>query len=98
MSLYKAPLAKNCVLLTDVCGEPALCSHPHHQCHMIDATAMCMCPMIIPKNLDPVCGSDGETYPNAAALKSLSCLANRIVEVQHRGACVGRELKLFSFM
>jgi len=72
----------------DVCGEPALCSHPHHQCHMIDATAMCMCPMIIPKNLDPVCGSDGETYPNAAALKSLSCLANRIVEVQHRGACV----------
>ncbi|XP_068725068.1 uncharacterized protein [Montipora capricornis] len=70
------------------CDEPALCSHRHHQCQLLDATAICMCPMIIPVNLDPVCGSDGETYPNAAALESMSCLANRIVDLQYRGACI----------
>ena len=51
--------------------------------------AVCMCPMIIPANLAPVCGSDGQTYPNAKALESMSCLANRIVDVQYEGECIG---------
>ena len=48
-----------------------------------------MCPMAITTNLDPVCGSDGQTYPNPSALESMSCLANRIVEEEYRGECVG---------
>ena len=48
-----------------------------------------MCPMIIPANLAPVCGSDGQTYPNTKALESMSCLANRIVDVQYEGECIG---------
>ena len=48
-----------------------------------------MCPMVISANLDPVCGSDGQTYPNPSALESMSCLANRIVEEEYRGECVG---------
>ena len=48
-----------------------------------------MCPMIIPANLAPVCGSDGQTYPNAKALESMSCLANRIVDIQYEGECIG---------
>ena len=54
------------------------------------STAMCMCPMVIPANLDPVCGTDGQTYPNAMSLEVMSCLANRIVEMQYKGACEGR--------
>jgi len=45
--------------------------------------------MAITTNLDPVCGSDGQTYPNPSALESMSCLANRIVEEEYRGECVG---------
>ena len=48
-----------------------------------------MCPTMITANLDPVCGSDGQTYPNPSALESMSCLANRIVEEEYRGKCKG---------
>ena len=77
---------------TDPCGEPGLCSHPYHQCKVVGGKALCLCPMVITANLDPVCGSDGQTYPNPSALESMSCLANRIVEDEYRGECVGMYL------
>lgn len=45
--------------------------------------------MVITANLAPVCGSDGQTYPNPSALESMSCLANRIVEAEYSGECRG---------
>ncbi|KAJ7381020.1 hypothetical protein OS493_004615 [Desmophyllum pertusum] len=73
---------------TNPCDEPGLCTHPYHQCIALTGQAMCVCPMAITANLDPVCGSDGLTYPNPSALESMSCLANRIVEEVHPGQCI----------
>lgn len=81
---------------TDPCGEPSLCTHPYHQCEEVDGKAVCVCPMVITANLDPVCGSDGQTYPNPSALESMSCLANRIVEEEYRGECIGVYLLLLA--
>ena len=74
---------------TDPCEDPSLCTHPYHQCQVLEGKAVCVCPMVITANLDPVCGSDGQTYPNPGALESMSCLANRMVEEEYRGQCKG---------
>lgn len=74
---------------TDPCSAPDLCTHPYHQCHVVGGRALCVCPMVITANLAPVCGSDGQTYPNPSALESMSCLANRIVEAEYSGECRG---------
>ena len=74
---------------TDPCSAPDLCTHPYHQCHVVGGKALCVCPMVITANLAPVCGSDGQTYPNPSALESMSCLANRIVEAEYSGECRG---------
>ncbi|XP_078366590.1 uncharacterized protein LOC144650724 isoform X3 [Oculina patagonica] len=73
---------------TNPCGEPSLCTHPYHQCEEVDGKAVCLCPMVMTANLDPVCGSGGQTYPNPSALESMSCLGNRIVEEEYRGECI----------
>ena len=59
---------------------------------MVGDKALCLCPMVITANLDPVCGSDGQTYPNPSALESMSCLANKIVGQEYRGVCKGVSL------
>ena len=81
--VYLAPF------FTDPCSAPDLCTHPYHQCHVVGGKALCVCPMVITANLAPVCGSDGQTYPNPSALESMSCLANRIVEAEYSGECRG---------
>merc|ERR1712168_1718581 len=46
------------------------------------------CPKRCPKNYKPVCGSDGNTYPNVCALKVASCKdGSESLIVAHTGKC-----------
>ena len=44
------------------------------------------CPNICPVIDDPVCASDGETYPNDCVLKMTTCQSEDITKVHH-GPC-----------
>ncbi|OWA51553.1 hypothetical protein BV898_16031 [Hypsibius exemplaris] len=44
-----------------------------------------MCPC--PRNLDPICGSDGRTYSNPCLLECQLHHRNRNLKVRHMGPC-----------
>merc|ERR1711962_718912 len=45
------------------------------------------CPKYCTEELDPVCGSNGITYPNACSLKVAVCESNPDLTVAHKGWC-----------
>lgn len=46
----------------------------------------CECPTC-PKSKNPVCGSDGKTYPNKCELKRVSCKAQVPLKMTSKGKC-----------
>nr|AAV84258.1 thiol protease-like [Culicoides sonorensis] len=58
----------------------------HHQSEARNSEHICMCP----RNLDPVCGTDGETYSNPCTLR---CEADTVrgrsvgLRIAHYGDC-----------
>ena len=52
--------------------------------------AICDCPPRTDSGSlnDPVCGSDGTTYPNEEYLRIYSCRERRVISALHKGACV----------
>ncbi|XP_078670904.1 uncharacterized protein LOC144911022 isoform X2 [Branchiostoma floridae x Branchiostoma belcheri] len=50
-------------------------------------TGECVCPQICPYNLDPVCGSDGEEYPNKCYLKIAECESQQDIHIIGRPPC-----------
>ena len=62
------------------CQNYAICKAPPNQ------QARCECPTC-PKRKDPVCGSDGKTYPSECELRRSSCVASRPLDVKSKGEC-----------
>jgi len=52
-----------------------------------------LCPQFCPKQYNPVCGTNGETYSNVCMMRLLSCEENYQVEVKHPGRCESEEEK-----
>lgn len=72
--------------LVDPC-DVSLCSHPKHECHVVEGVATCQCQEACPLLFDPVCASDGETYPNQCAMEVESCKTGQSLRVEKRGKC-----------
>ena len=72
--------------LTDPC-DISLCSHPLHFCKVVDGMATCVCQQICPLFLLPVCGSDGQTYPNNCSLEVEACVTGKDLTVVSMGEC-----------
>ncbi|ROT63613.1 Kazal-type serine proteinase inhibitor 2 [Penaeus vannamei] len=45
------------------------------------------CDFLCPYHIDPVCGSDGVTYPNLCVLELADCLSDEDITLAHPGAC-----------
>nr|AAP92780.1 hepatopancreas kazal-type proteinase inhibitor [Penaeus monodon] len=45
------------------------------------------CDFVCPDHLDPVCGSDGITYPNLCVLELVDCLSDEDITLAHPGPC-----------
>ncbi|XP_048580646.1 fibrillin-1 isoform X2 [Nematostella vectensis] len=94
MTMENAGCEKNMVLRAvsqDQCTpDPcslSLCSHPVQQCRMVNNTPTCQCPMAVTADYNPVCGSDGRTYPNRASMEVQGCLKNTVLKIVSQGEC-----------
>ena len=47
----------------------------------------CVCPFLCPREYEPVCASDGNTYPNDCEMRKETCQKNQELEVVHLGEC-----------
>lgn len=52
-----------------------------------DRTVQCSCVTSCPAANDPVCGTDGKTYPTQCHLKKESCEKGKFLEVEKKGKC-----------
>ena len=59
--------------------------------------AICRCPVVCTKEYDPVCGSDGRTFPNPCVVKYESCLKQRNITIVHYGHCGKVDLSYLTF-
>ena len=46
---------------------------------------------------DPVCGTDGKTYPNKCVLDIATCKSNGKIQFKHKGVC-GKILLILNLM
>ena len=62
-----------------------------------DGNAECVCNKACPFIYKPVCGSDGETYPNKCVLEFQACEKGVKVDIVKNGKCEdgGKHLDLY---
>ena len=77
-SIFLFPSAP-CALLK--CDFYAECSA------QLDGSLQCVCPTRCPLFFNPVCGSDGYTYPNQCTLQVESCKTRTRITVVKQGQC-----------
>ena len=53
----------------------------------LDGSLQCVCPTRCPLFFNPVCGSDGYTYPNQCTLQVESCKTRTRITVVKQGQC-----------
>ena len=72
--------------ITDPCSRME-CTDPRKHCRVVQGAATCECNEICTLDFNPVCGSDGETYPNECSLEVEACKTGKILTVVKSGEC-----------
>ena len=80
---HEGPCAEPCGGFAGLtCGAKEICYYPEGTCDWADHMGQCESPpKVCPKNIDPVCGCDGETYRNLCMMKREG------VSMDHEGLC-----------
>lgn len=71
----------------DLCLD-VLC-HAGQDCLVHNEIASCICKKSCPDHDNPVCGSNGMTFPNHCELHRTACLQGKKISVKHNGMCKG---------
>ena len=64
-----------------------LCSHPGHRCEVVNNQPTCVCNMACPAIWDPVCASNGVTYPSKCSMNAEGCRKDEYLKVASKGPC-----------
>ena len=69
------------------CDSNYNCHHGGRCTMIMTGKTICRCPIVCTKEYDPVCGSDGRTFPNPCVVKYESCLRQKNISIVHYGHC-----------
>ncbi|CAH1798785.1 unnamed protein product [Owenia fusiformis] len=86
-------LKANCESDTDIFMEPcnvtceAVVCPSYERCTVKDGKAICSCDFDCPSEIDPVCGSTGDTIPNECYFEKLKCQFDKELTIEYKGEC-----------
>ena len=72
--------------ITDQCAK-VVCPDPRQHCRVVEGAPTCECNEICTADWNPVCGSDGTTYPNECSLEVEACKTGKKLSVVKQGQC-----------
>ncbi|KAG8193212.1 hypothetical protein JTE90_005560 [Oedothorax gibbosus] len=68
-------------------GPCDLCQNVHCKYGARCESGQCVCPVSCPPAYEPVCGTDGQTYPTECEMRREACLDSRDIRVLFYGEC-----------
>ena len=72
--------------VTDPCSRME-CPDPRQHCRIVKGAATCECNEVCTADWNPVCGSDGTTYPNECSLEVEGCKTGENLTMVKSGEC-----------